>query len=142
MSSYLSIYLQRKKKEGEEDGERLLLVSISRANEMYSAFHDNNIGIVKEDSFHEFTESDLDEVIRENDEAIARATTQIQHLKDSLPLISDRETIREVMEDIQSDKEYLQSLIVDRANISTLQMMFSDIGKEWCDFDKLYWRID
>lgn len=141
MSSYLSIYLQRKEREGEEEGERLLLVSISRANEMYGVFYSNSIGIAREDDYHEFTQSDLDAVMRENDEAIARALAQIYHLKESLPLISDSETIREVMEDLATDKEYYQDLMRDKANISTLQMLFHDVGTEWSDFDKLYWKI-
>lgn len=142
MSSYLNIYLQRKKKEGEEKGERLLLCSISRVNNIYSIFYENNIGKPVDDRFHEFTAEDLDPVIDDLTERISTTLIDIAHAKEMLPLLSEKNSIAETMDSLKSDKSYYQDLMSERTTIMTLGSLLADISESWCDFDKLYWKID
>lgn len=141
MASYLNIYLQRKKKEGEDGWERLLLCSISRANEIYSLFYDNSVGRMTENNYHEFTSDDINSLIIDIDEAISRTLSKICDMKEALPLISNKDAIADVMEDISSDRSYLRTLLDQKAAVTALCQLFDDIGEDWCDFDRIYWKI-
>lgn len=141
--SYLEIYLQKKRKEGEEKGERLLLCSISRANEIYETFYTNQLGAKRdEDGFHEFSSDDISALIDEIELNISGWVYKISHIKETIPLINEKETLNTMLEDLESDKEYLQDLRDLKAAMSTLSILFSDVNEEWCAFDKLYWKID
>lgn len=143
MSSYLNIYLEKKKKEGEEKGERLLLCSISRVNEIYNVFYDHGLGSQREeDGMHEFTSNDISSVIDDVECNISSWLYKILHIKETLPLITEKDTLADMIEELESDKEYLQELMDLRATLSTLSIIFSDVNEEWCAFDKLYWKID
>lgn len=98
MSSYLNIYLQRKKKEGEEKEERLLLCSISRADSIYNLFYDNNICTSMEDRFHKFTYHDLETVIHVIDCRISEILLEIATTKQNLPLVSDKDAVLEIFD--------------------------------------------
>lgn len=141
MSSYLNIYLE-KKKEGEEKGERLLLCSISRAGTLYQLFYDNKPGTPNEQGVYEFTSDDLNPITEEIDVAISRCMLNIMHLKDNIRLVSDKDTIRDLLDDLATDREYLDDLKEQKVIISTLYVLFSDINQEWCSFNKLYWKVD
>lgn len=140
MSSYLEIYLQKKKKEGEEKGERLLLCSISRADEMYSIFRDNNIGFVTEDNLHEFTSDEFNSLINELTERMSTILLDTAHIKESLPLISNKDSIADALDTIRTNKQYYQELMCERTTLMTLCSLFEDIDKDWSDFDKIYWK--
>jgi len=143
MSSYLNIYLQKKKKDGEEQGERLLLCSISRANEIYGLFYDNQVGRITDDErLHEFTCADIDSLNIDIDEAVERTTSRIYEMKENLSCISNKDAIHEILDDISSDKEYVRQLLNGKAVVNTLYTLFCDIGEAYCSFDKLYWSID
>lgn len=142
MSSYLNIYLERKKKDGERDGERLLLYSISRANPIYSLFYDNSIGICREDNLHEFKTSDLYGVLEEMEHKIPKELIDNAELKQYLQLISNKDAIVEMLDQIKANKDYINELMEERVNLCTLYAVFNDVGEEWCSFEKLYWKID
>ena len=57
-------------------------------------------------------------------------------------MINEKETLNTMLEDLESDKEYLQDLRDLKATMSALSILFSDVNEEWCAFDKLYWKID
>lgn len=146
MGSYLNIYLEKKKKEGEEKGERLLLCTISRANDLYSLFYNNNIyncTTTDEDgrSIHEFDSSSFNELIEYNDQLIAKTLLKIAELKEVLPLITDKDSINDLLDQLSTNKEYFQELMTEKATLNTLSIIFSDINT-YSDFDKLYWKID
>lgn len=143
MGSYLNIYLQRKKKDGEEQGERLLLCSISRANEIYGLFYDNQVGkVVDNGRLHEFTCEDIESLTIDIDEAIARVTARVYEMKENLSCISNKDAIHEILDDISADKECIRELLDEKSAVNTLYTLFSDVGKDYCTFDKLYWYIE
>lgn len=142
MSSYLSIYLQKKKKEGEEQGERLLLCSISRANELYNLFYENRIGKAVEDNLYEFTCKDVSSLVIDIDEAIARMMANVYEMKENLSYISNKESIREILDDISADKECIRELLNQKAEVEAISFLFEDVGTDYCPFDKLYWCIE
>lgn len=142
MSSYLNIYLEKRKKEGEENGERLLLCSISRVNSLYSLFRDNNIGVCTEDNMHKFTVSDINAVIDELSISISKVLADIAHLKEVLPLVSEKESVSDMYDNILTSKNYYQELMSDRAMLMALGSLFADINEDWSDFTGLYWKID
>jgi len=145
MSSYLNIYLQKKKKEGEEKGELLQLCSICRVNDLYALFYDNSIGNyadVGEKHLHEFTSKDLDTVVKEVEHNIAKTLIQISETKDALSSVSNKEAVEDLLEELKSDKEYLQMLMNQKSALDTLYFIFDDMGEKWCNFDKVYWEID
>jgi len=142
MSSYLSIYLERKPEEGKEKGERLLLCSISRGSNLYSLFYDNRPGIPSEDNFYEV---DSEELIRLSDEIGNNASSEeicIGEKRLNLRLIQDKEAITEVLDQLKSDKEYLKQLRSDESMLTAIALMIYDVGKEWSDFSKVLWRIE
>lgn len=146
MSSYLNIYLQKKRKDGKEEVERLKLCSISRSNELYSLFYDNNVGLVTDikinhETLHEFTADDFDDISKHVDEEISRTLLRIYETKETLPLITSNEAVDEALENLASDKEYFRDLLNQKTTLSTLYFIFSDVGN-YSDFDKLYWSID
>ena len=140
MGSYLEIYLQKKKKEGEKEGERLLLCSVSRANEIYSLFYDNNIGRMCDENYHEFTSDDIDSVMIGIDEAIQRMQDNINNAKEYLTLVSDKSVITDMLDDISSNKEYIKDLMNQKSMMNALYIIFEDINK-YSSFDKVYWKI-
>lgn len=142
MSSYLSIYLQKKKKEGEEQEERLLLCSISRANELYNLFYENRIGKAVEDNLYEFTCKDVSSLVIDIDEAIARTMANVYEMKENLSYISNKESIREILDDISADKECIRELLNQKAEVEAISFLFEDVGTDYCPFDKLYWCIE
>lgn len=142
MSSYLSIYLQKKKKEGEEQGERLLLCSISRANELYNLFYENRVGKAVEDNLYEFTCKDVSSLVIDIDEAIARVMANVYEMKENLSYISNKESIREILDDISADKECIRELLNQKAEVEAISFLFEDVGTDYCPFDKLYWCIE
>jgi hypothetical protein len=64
----------------------------------------------------------------------------IMHDKENLHLISNKDSIAEILDSIKCSKEYYQRLMSDRTILMSLGTLFSDVGKEWCDFDKIYWK--
>lgn len=142
MSSYLNIYLQKKKKEEEENVERLLLCSISRANDIYSLFYDNKPGSCRENDMHEFTSEDLDTISSEIDREIANEIIRINNLKNDIHLVSDKDVINEMLDNLDTARDWLETIKRHREALDTMYMIFNDVGKEWSAFDKLYWSID
>lgn len=141
MSSFLEIYLKRKKKEGEEKEERLLFSSISRGTTLYELFYENKPGIPSEQCIYEFTSKDLRPISDELDTAIARSIVSIMDLKDNIRLIAGKDTIEDLLDRLRVEKEYLDELKQQKAMIDTLYVLFMDIDEDWCDFNKLYWKI-
>jgi hypothetical protein len=142
--SFLSIYLEKKKKEGEEKEERLLLCSISRANEIYSLFYDNGIGVridSEDKTIHKFTVNDINDVCDNIDELIVECLMRMSEQKEMLPLISDKDSITALLEEHHSDKEYLRELMNQKVALNTLYSIFADIG-DYSDFNGLYWIIE
>lgn len=141
MSSYLNIYLEKKPKEGEEKGERLLLCSVSRGSALYDLFYDNRPGVPSEDNIYQITSEDLVSMSDALEKQISLEEICLNESKLNLPLIHDAESIRELLADIKSDKEYLERLKSDNSMMLCMINMFDDIGKEWSDFSGIYWRI-
>lgn len=142
MSSYLNIYLERKPKEGEEKGERLLLCSISRGSSLYEQFYDNRPGIPNEDNFYKVDSADLFTISDELENQISSEEMCINEKKLNLSLIMNKEAILDVLDDLKNDKKYLEQLKTDCAMIIGIANVFSDVGKEWSDFNGIYWRIE
>lgn len=139
MSSYLNIYLERKPEYG---GEKLLLCSISSASDIYNIFFDNNIGVKDEDGYHEFSHSDFDSIIDDLTEDVSKTLLETTHLKENLPLVSEKESISEMLDQISSNKDYIEWLRHRRSYLMALGIILSDVGESWSDFSKLYWKID
>lgn len=147
MSSYLTIYLEKKKKEGEKEGERLLLCSISRSNTLYDLFYDYNIysnTIEDKDgrSIHEFTSSNISSAINSIDELITNTLIDIKEVKDSIPLVSNKDVVNELLEQLSSDKKYFQELMNEKFMLEALCNVFDDVSESYSGFSKLYWKID
>lgn len=142
MSSYLSIYLEKKPKEGEEKGERLLLCSISRGSTLYEQFYDNRPGIPNEDNVYQITSGDLVRISDELERQISSEEICLNESKLNLSLIHDTDSIKELLADIKSDKEYLEQLKSSNSMILCMINLFDDVGENWSDFSKIYWRIE
>jgi len=142
MSSYLNIYLERKPKEGEEKGERLLLCSISRGFALYELFYDNRPGIPSEENIYEITSADLVSMSDELEKEIASEEIYLNESKLNLSLIHDTESIGELLSNIRSDKEYLEQLKLKNSMLLCMINLFNDVGESWSGFSKIYWRIE
>lgn len=142
MGSYLNIYLQKKKKEREEKGERLLLCSISRADSIYNLFYDNNICTSMEDRFHKFTYHDLETVIHVIDCRISEILLEIATTKQNLPLVSDKDAVLEIFDQLSTNENIVRDLMKEKVILESLATLFGDISEDWCDFDGLYWSIE
>ena len=142
MSSYLNIYLERKPKEGEEKGERLLLCSISRGSTLYDVFYDNKPGIPSEENIYRVTSGDLVNVSNQLEKEIASEEICLNENKLNLSLIHDTESIGELLANIRSDKEYLEQLKMKNSMAICMINIFDDVDKEWSGFSKIYWKIE
>ena len=142
MSSYLNIYLEKKPKEGEGKVERLLLCSISRGSSLYELFDDNRPGVPSEENVYQITSGDLVNISDELEKQISSEEICLIESKLNLSLIHDTESIGELLANIKSDKEYLERLKSDNSMILCMINMFDDVGKDWSDFSKIYWRIE
>jgi len=142
MSSYLNIYLEKKPKEGEKNGERLLLCSITRSTDIYTMFYDNRPGIPSEEGLYSVTDDDLVNITHELERQISTKEIYIYETKLNLSLIKDKEAIDEILDNLKTNKEYLEQLKSQHAMLMGISMLVSDVGEDWCDFSKIYWRIE
>lgn len=142
MSSYLNIYLEKKPKEGEEKGERLLLCSISRPTSIYALFYDNRPGIPNEDNLYTVDPGDLVHITDELERQISSEENHIYEKKLNLQLIRDKEAITDVLDSLKTDREYLEQLKMEHSMLLGIAMILDDVGKAWSDFSKIYWRIE
>ena len=109
MSSYLSFYLVPKA----HPEERLLLQSFSRSSEVYQRFFDNlSIAYAgNEEKYTKLTVSDVESVIRDLDDDIAKAEARrVEYEKfchDNLELIEEMISTKEYIRDLQSTRDYI-----------------------------------
>lgn len=109
MSSYLSFYLVPKA----HPEERLLLQSFSRSNEVYQRFFDNlSIAYAgNEEKYTKLTVSDVESVIRDLDDDIAKAEArQVEYEKfchGNSELIEEMISTKEYIRDLQSTRDYI-----------------------------------
>ena len=109
MSSYLSFYLVPKA----HPEERLLLQSFSRSNEVYQRFFDN-LSIAhagNEEKYTKLTVSDVESVIRDLDDDIAKAEARrVEYEKfchGNSELIEEMISTKEYIRDLQSTRDYI-----------------------------------
>lgn len=109
MSSYLSFYLVPKV----HPEERLLLQSFSRSNEVYQRFSDNlSIAYAgNEEKYTKLTVSDVESVIRDLDDDIAKAEARrVEYEKfchGNSELIEEMISTKEYIRDLQSTRDYI-----------------------------------
>lgn len=109
MSSYLSFYLVPKA----HPEERLLLQSFSRSNEVYQRFFDNlSIAYAgNEEKYTKLTVSDVESVIRDLDDDIAKAEARrVEYEKfchGNSELIEEMISTKEYIRDLQSTRDYI-----------------------------------
>lgn len=109
MSSYLSFYLVPKA----HPEERLLLQSFSRSNEVYQRFFDNlSVAYAgNEEKYTKLTVSDVESVIRDLDDDIAKAEARrVEYEKfchDNSELIEEMISTKEYIRDLQSTRDYI-----------------------------------
>lgn len=109
MSSYLSFYLVPKA----HPEERLLLQSFSRSNEVYQRFFDNlSIAYAgNEEKYTKLTVSDVELVIRDLDDDIAKAEARRAEYEKfchgNSELIEEMISIKEYIRDLQSTRDYI-----------------------------------
>lgn len=109
MSSYLSFYLVPKA----HPEERLLLQSFSRSNEVYQRFFDNlSIAYASnEEKYTKLTVSDVESVIRDLDDDIAKAEARrVEYEKfchGNSELIEEMISTKEYIRDLQSTRDYI-----------------------------------
>lgn len=118
MSSYLSFYLVPKA----HPEERLLLQSFSRSNEVYQRFFDN-LSIAhagNEEKYTKLTVSDVESVIRDLDDDIAKAEARrVEYEKfchGNSELIEEMISTKEYIRDLQSTRDYIsfiRDILVD-----------------------------
>ena len=118
MSSYLSFYLVPKA----HPEERLLLQSFSRSNEVYQRFFDNlSIAYAgNEEKYTKLTVSDVESVIRDLDDDIAKAEARrVEYEKfchGNSELIEEMISTKEYIRDLQSTRDYIsfiRDILVD-----------------------------
>lgn len=109
MSSYLSFYLVPKA----HPEEKLLLQSFSRSNEVYQRFFDN-LSITyagNEEKYTKLTVSDVESVIRDLDDDIAKAEARrVEYEKfchGNSELIEEMISTKEYIRDLQSTRDYI-----------------------------------
>lgn len=109
MSSYLSFYLVPKA----HPEERLLLQSFSRSNEVYQRFFDNlSVAYAgNEEKYAKLTVSDVESVIRDLDDDIAKAEARrVEYEKfchGNSELIEEMISTKEYIRDLQSTRDYI-----------------------------------
>lgn len=109
MSSYLSFYLVPKA----HPEEKLLLQSFSRSNEVYQRFFDNlSIAYAgNEEKYTKLTVSDVESVIRDLDDDIAKAEARrVEYEKfchGNSELIEEMISTKEYIRDLQSTRDYI-----------------------------------
>lgn len=109
MSSYLSFYLVPKA----HPEERLLLQSFSRSNEVYQRFFDNlSVAYAdNEEKYTKLTVSDVESVIRDLDDDIAKAEARrVEYEKfchGNSELIEEMISTKEYIRDLQSTRDYI-----------------------------------
>lgn len=120
MSSYLSFYLVPKA----HPEERLLLQSFSRSNEVYQRFFDNlSVAYAgNEEKYTKLTVSDVESVIRDLDDDIAKAEARRVEYEKFCHGNS------ELIEEMISTKEYIRDLQSTRDYISFIRDILADLG--------------
>lgn len=133
MSSYLSFYLVPKA----HPEERLLLQSFSRSNEVYQRFFDN-LSIASyagnEEKYTKLTVSDVESVIRDLDDDIAKAEARRVEYEKFCHGNS------ELIEEMISTKEYIRDLQSTRDYISFIRDILADL--DYSGFSDVLCNID
>lgn len=132
MSSYLSFYLVPKA----HPEERLLLQSFSRSNEVYQRFFDN-LSITyagNEEKYTKLTVSDVESVIRDLDDDIAKAEARRVEYEKFCHGNS------ELIEEMISTKEYIRDLQSTRDYISFIRDILADL--DYSGFSDVLCNID
>ena len=132
MSSYLSFYLVPKA----HPEEKLLLQSFSRSNEVYQRFFDN-LSIAhagNEEKYTKLTVSDVESVIRDLDDDIAKAEARRVEYEKFCHGNS------ELIEEMISTKEYIRDLQSTRDYISFIRGILADL--DYSGFSDVLCNID
>ena len=132
MSSYLSFYLVPKA----HPEERLLLQSFSRSNEVYQRFFDNlSVAYAgNEEKYTKLTVSDVESVIRDLDDDIAKAEARRVEYEKFCHGNS------ELIEEMISTKEYIRDLQSTRDYISFIRDILADL--DYSGFSDVLCKID
>lgn len=132
MSSYLSFYLVPKA----HPEERLLLQSFSRSNEVYQRFFDNlSVAYAgNEEKYTKLTVSDVELVIRDLDDDIAKAEARRVEYEKFCHGNS------ELIEEMISTKEYIRDLQSTRDYISFIRDILADL--DYSGFSDVLCNID
>lgn len=132
MSSYLSFYLVPKA----HPEERLLLQSFSRSNEVYQRFFDNlSVAYAgNEEKYTKLTVSDVESVIRDLDDDIAKAEARRVEYEKFCHGNS------ELIEEIISTKEYIRDLQSTRDYISFIRDILVDL--DYSGFSDVLYNVD
>lgn len=132
MSSYLSFYLVPKA----HPEERLLLQSFSRSNEVYQRFFDNlSVAYAgNEEKYTKLTVSDVESVIRDLDDDIAKA--EARRVKYEKFCHGNSELIEEMI----STKEYIRDLQSTRDYISFIRDILADL--DYSGFSDVLCNVD
>ena len=132
MNSYLSFYLVPKA----HPEERLLLQSFSRSNEVYQRFFDNlSIAYAgNEEKYTKLTVSDVESVIRDLDDDIAKAEARRVEYEKFCHGNS------ELIEEMISTKEYIRDLQSTRDYISFIRDILADL--DYSGFSDVLCNID
>lgn len=132
MSSYLSFYLVPRA----HPEEKLLLQSFSRSNEVYQRFFDN-LSIAhagNEEKYTKLTVSDVESVIRDLDDDIAKAEARRVEYEKFCHGNS------ELIEEMISTKEYIRDLQSTRDYISFIRDILADL--DYSGFSDVLCNID
>lgn len=132
MSSYLSFYLVPKA----HPEERLLLQSFSRSNEVYQRFFDNlSVAYAgNEEKYTKLTVSDVESVIRDLDDDIAKAEARRVEYEKFCHGNS------ELIEEMISTKEYIRDLQSTRDYISFIRDILADL--DYSGFSDVLYNVD
>ena len=132
MSSYLSFYLVPKA----HPEERLLLQSFSRSNEVYQRFFDNlSVAYAgNEEKYTKLTVSDVESVIQDLDDDIAKAEARRVEYEKFCHGNS------ELIEEIISTKEYIRDLQSTRDYILFIRDILADL--DYSGFSDVLYDID
>lgn len=132
MSSYLSFYLVPKA----HPEEKLLLQSFSRSNEVYQRFFDNlSIAYAgNEEKYTKLTVSDVESVIQDLDDDIAKAEARRAEYEKFCHGNS------ELIEEMISTKEYIRDLQSTRDYISFIRDILTDL--DYGGFSDVLCNID
>ena len=116
--------------------ERLLLQSFSRSNEVYQRFFDN-LSIAhagNEEKYNKLTVSDVESVIRDLDDDIAKAEARRVEYEKFCHGNS------ELIEEMISTKEYIRDLQSTRDYISFIRDILADL--DYSGFSDVLWNVD